>query len=781
MEHHKLSYEELEKRVEDLSLRLDQQQSYSPISDSIYNTVFNKSFDAIVLIDENKIISDCNPAYEKLTGYSYRELIGMDVAKLIHPDYLNDLDAMALEFESTGRVSLERQNIHKIGTPYWIELNGNFVFIKGKKQFLAIIRDISKRKKIEQKLQENKQFYCDSLNGMLTMLAVLKPSGEIIFANKTSLYINKIDLEDVQGEMFHSIFWWQYSNEAAQAVKNDIDQCAKGKKITREIKIETKERGLLYIRFSIHPISDEDGNVKYLVAEGMDITDRKQIEAKLSSQEQFIKHLINSVPGILYVIDKNGRFLHWNKNLEKVTGCSSQELASKKFLDFFEGEAISIMKDGIDEAFLEGKAIKEVDVITKTGQKIPYLLSGMKVDFQNQKYIAGVGLDLTERNKMEEQIRQTQKIEAVGQLVGGVAHDFNNMLGVVFGHAELALSNLTPNDPIERNLLNIKKAAERSADLTGQLLAFSRKQIIRPQPIKINTLISSMLKMIGRLIGENIEHHFVSRKNLWKVRLDPSQIDQIIANLAINARDAMPNGGELIIETQNITVNKDYCSNHMSFSPGQYVMISISDNGTGMDKTTMSHIFEPFFTTKKIGMGTGLGLSTVYGIIKQNNGFINVYSEPGHGTTFKLYIPRWIGEEEQSVIKNDRKQPSGIGTILLVEDDKMVRDLTNEILVLHGHNVIVASSPEQALEYCRNEDQKIQILLTDVIMPGMNGKELKKAIENIRPKIKTIFMSGYTTNIIAHHGVLDDAINFISKPFNPDDLLIKVSDVLGEL
>lgn len=780
MKNRKPNYQDLEKKIEELGLKLAQKADKPSNIDTIYNTVFNKSFDAIVMLDENNIISDCNSAYERLTGYSYHELIGMEVTKLIHPDYHNYLDTLTRKLESFGSISLERKNIHKTGTPYWIELNGNYVTINGKKQFLAIIRDITPRKRAEKKLRDSNKFYCNMLNSMFTMVAVLEPGGEIIFANKTAL--NKVDtkLENVLGDMFYNVFWWQYSNEVPLLIKNDIDQCARGEKITRTIKVNTKKKGLIWISFRLSPISDSNGKIEYIVAEGMDITKRRQAQAELRDHQNFLAHLADSVPGILYAFDSDGRFLHWNKNFERVTGCSAREMKSRKILDFFKEENYAIVQNGITEVFQNNQTTKEAEISSGTGRKIPYFLTGKKIEFQNKEYLVGMGIDLTERKRLENHIRQSEKMEAVGQLVGGVVHDFNNMLGVILGHAQLAQKKLPSKDQIIKNLKNIIKAADRSTALTRQLLAFSRKEIINPIPVRINPVIDSMLKMIARLIGEHIDPVFIPGKGLWKVKLDSSQIDQLVANLSINARDAMPNGGKLIIETQNITFDEAYCYRHMGFNPGQYVMLSLSDNGIGMDEETQSHIFEPFFTTKRRGKGTGMGLATTYGIIKQNNGFINVYSEPGHGTTFKLYLPRWIGEDEQPVLQKEKKEPSAIGTILLVEDDEMVRELTYDILKLKGHYVVAASSPEQALEYCRNKDQKFQLLLTDVIMPGMNGKELKKAVEIICPKIKTLFMSGYTTNIIAHQGVLDDAVNFISKPFDPDDLLRKVSELLEE-
>jgi CheY-like chemotaxis protein len=325
-------------------------------------------------------------------------------------------------------------------------------------------------------------------------------------------------------------------------------------------------------------------------------------------------------------------------------------------------------------------------------------------------------------------------------------------------------------------LVEIKKAAERSRDITRQLLAFSRKQILSPEVLDLNELISSSEKALVRLIGEDVDFRFTPKEGLWRVKVDALQVDQILFNLAINAHDAMVNGGKLTIETQNVVLDEDYCRDHDGYTPGQYVMVGVSDTGCGMDASTLANVFEPFYTTKELGKGTGLGLSTVYGIVKQSNGFINVYSEPQHGTTFKIYLPRsFEGMEEDSA---ERKPlPGGEGNILLVEDDDMVRQTITATLKKLGYHVIVAETPAEALEICGRAEAEVDVLLTDVVMPGMDGKQLKDKIESISPGIRTLFMSGYTSEAISHRGVLDEGVNFIQKPFTNHELAVKVHKV----
>jgi PAS domain S-box-containing protein len=385
-----------------------------------------------------------------------------------------------------------------------------------------------------------------------------------------------------------------------------------------------------------------------------------------------------------------------------------------------------------------------------------------------------------EKENLQAQLVQAQKMEAVGRLAGGVAHDFNNMLGVILGHAEMAIDKVDFSHPLHEDLLEIQKAAQRSADLTRQLLAFARKQTISPQVLNLNDTISGMLKMLRRLIGEDIDLVWKPGANLWPVMMDPSQIDQILANLAVNAKDAINEAGNLVIETQNTVFDETYSSTHPGFMSGEYVLLAVSDNGCGMDKKILDNLFEPFYTTKEVGKGTGLGLATIYGIVKQNNGFINVYSEPGDGTSFKIYLPR-IQASETAKAPDIEKEPScGAETVLLVEDEKAILRLGKMILERYGYTVLAAESPVEALAFTKEYDGPIDLLITDVVMPVINGKELKDKITAIRPEIKTLFMSGYTADVIAHHGVIEEDVFYLQKPFSVKTLAARVREVLEQ-
>jgi len=396
--------------------------------------------------------------------------------------------------------------------------------------------------------------------------------------------------------------------------------------------------------------------------------------------------------------------------------------------------------------------------------------------------------EITERKRVEEALRasegqllQAQKMEAIGRLAGGIAHDFNNLLTAINGYSELTMLQLKPEDPLMHNIKEVKKAGDRAAALTRQLLAFSRKQVLQPKILDLNVVVSEIEKMLQRLIGEDIELRTVLAPELGHIKGDPGQIEQVIMNLAVNARDAMEGGGKLTIETQNVYLDEGYVKQHTTVMAGSYVMLAVSDTGQGMDEETQKRIFEPFFTTKDVGKGTGLGLSTVYGIIKQSGGHIWIYSEVGQGTTFKVYLPR-VDEEAQVYKPSQERQESRSGkeTVLLAEDEEMLRNLIRQVLTSFGYQVLEAANGAAALVVCEQYQDPIHLLITDVVMPEMSGRELTGRLAGLRPEMKVLFMSGYTDDTIVRHGILESDLAFLQKPFTPHDLARKVREVLDE-
>ncbi|MDP3480874.1 MAG: PAS domain S-box protein, partial [Desulfoprunum sp.] len=395
-------------------------------------------------------------------------------------------------------------------------------------------------------------------------------------------------------------------------------------------------------------------------------------------------------------------------------------------------------------------------------------------------YIA-VKRDITSHLRLVAQFQQAQKMEAVGILAGGVAHDYNNMLGVILGYSELALNKINPSEPLYNDLQEILKAAERSKDITRQLLAFARKQTIIPVVLDLNRNVENMLKMLRRLIGEDIDLAWRPGVDLCPIKMDPIQVDQILANLCVNARDAIAGVGKITIETGSAVFDEKYCANHVGFVAGKYVLLVVSDDGCGMDNETINQIFEPFFTSKRMGQGTGLGLSTVYGIVKQNNGFINVYSEPGKGTTVTIYLPRNADQTVDAPQERMEEIPLGGGeTVLVVEDEAALLKMSKRMLEKLGYRVLAAGTPGEAIGLTEEHAGEIRLVITDVVMPEMNGRDLAERLQALCPSMKILFMSGYTANVIVHRGVLDDGINFIQKPYSMEDLAIKVREVLRQ-
>jgi two-component system, cell cycle sensor histidine kinase and response regulator CckA len=468
-------------------------------------------------------------------------------------------------------------------------------------------------------------------------------------------------------------------------------------------------------------------------------------------------------------------------------GYSQEEFKTLEVEDLHPADSRQYVMSEFEElARGEKSFLTSIPCIRKHGSLFFVDITATPTVLHGKSYLVSFFTDITERKKaaeehqkLESQLIQAQKMESVGRLAGGVAHDFNNMLSVILGYSNMALSKLNPADPLFQDIEEISKAANRSADLTRQLLSFSRKQIISPVILDLNDQMKSMERLLKRIIGEDIDLKFVLNENLWPVYLDPTQADQIVANLTVNSRDAMPDGGTLTVETGNVTFDEAYCQMHGGFIPGDFAMLAVSDSGCGMDKETLALVFEPFFTTKELGKGTGLGLATVYGIVKQNNGFINIYSEPGNGTTIKIYLPRQGGKESVPAFE-ERSTGKTIGneTILLVEDEEQLRKLAKKFLEERGYKVFETANPRDALSLFEKHGEAIDLLLTDVVMSDMNGRELSERIKALKPDIKSLFISGYTTNAIAHRGVLDKGVHFLQKPFSFEVLAIKVRETL---
>ena len=520
------------------------------------------------------------------------------------------------------------------------------------------------------------------------------------------------------------------------------------------------------------------------------ITERKQSEEALRKSEAHLRTLVQTIPDLIWLKDKDGVYLACNSKFERFFGAKQSEIIGKTDYDFVDRELADFFILHDQKAIAAGEPTSNEEWITFADDGSRTLLETIKTPMYDGNGllsgVLGIGRDITQRKRAEEentrleiQLQQAQKMEAIGQLAGGVAHDFNNMLGVILGHTEMAMEEIDPTHAEFKDLEQIRTAANRSTDITRQLLAFARKQTIAPKIIDLNEIVESILKMLRRLIGEDIELVWVPFNKLWPLKMDPTQIDQILANLCVNARRAITGVGKIIVETGNSTFDEEYCLAHANYAPGDYVRLTVSDNGCGISQETMPHIFEPFFTTKDVGEGTGLGLATVYGAIKQNFGFINVYSELSLGTTFTIYFPRYRGDIGEARVQGLAEPVAGgKETILLVEDEQAILLMTKAILQRLGYTVMTASRPDQALKIIREFSQQIDLLITDVIMPQMNGRDLSEKLIAEKSNLKCLFMSGYTADIITKQGIIDEKMCFIQKPFSKADLAIKVRQAL---
>jgi PAS domain S-box-containing protein len=524
----------------------------------------------------------------------------------------------------------------------------------------------------------------------------------------------------------------------------------------------------------VDPLRDGSGAIIGVIGVALDATARKRAEGQL-------KCLSDANIMGLTLCDLNGTVREANDAFLRMTGYSREDLVTGKvrWIDMTPPEFTSLDVQAVEQ--LRAHNISkpyDTEYLRKDGSRLSVMVGASMIP-GSKELCATFVLDVSDRRRMEEQLRQAQRMEVIGRLAGGVAHDFNNLLTPILGYSELLLEALPPGAPHREELEEIRKSGERAAGLTRQLLAFSRKQVLQPKVIDLNESVKEIQKLITRLIGEDVNLRTRLTPDIGRIKVDPGQLEQILMNLAVNSRDAMPGAGTLTIETADALLDDDYARSHPDVLPGPHVMLAVSDTGAGMSNETLSHLFEPFFTTKLLGKGTGLGLATVYGIVKQSLGHVFVYSEPGRGTTFKIYFPR-VDEQASAPPKHavSPKLDRGTETILIVEDDEALRAFTSRALGGKGYAVLEAGRGEEALMVAKGHTGPIHLLVTDVVMPGMSGREVAQQLLASRPRMKVLYVSGYTEDAIVHHGVLDEGTDLLEKPFNQETLSLKVRQVL---
>ncbi|MEI7942307.1 MAG: PAS domain S-box protein [Candidatus Riflemargulisbacteria bacterium] len=769
-----------------------------------YRLLVESIKDGIIKTDEKGKIVIWNNSAEKIFGLLKEEAIGKYLWDIQYqfitpdkktPDFYEDLKTNLLNYLTNGKLtdSYSHQNVvilKKDGTTATINSSASIIPTSKGFAIASIISDITERKKIENNILQRESYLRAIIENQPGLVWLKNEKGQFLSVNQafaTSCCIDNPEL--LLGKTDFDV----WPKDLAQKYIEDDNNLIKTRQalITEELILDKGE--IKWFETFKKPVFNKNNEIIGTTGYALDITDRKKIETAIFQEKRLFEYVVESLPVMLFLKDaKELRFALMNRTGEKLLGITKEELLGKNDFDFFPKEQAEffIKKDRETLSKKENIDISEEPI--QTHDKGERILRTLKVPVMNTsgeaEFLLGFSIDITdqkiaekEHTNLQAQLAQSKKLESVGQLAGGIAHDFNNMLGVILGQTELALKKADSKNPIYQSLLEIKNAAERSSNLTKQLLAFARKQPMSPKLLDLNKTILDMMSLLRSLVGENILLTWVPNKDVDIIKIDPSQLDQILANLCINAKEAIKNTGEISIETCITCFDEKYCKTNTDYLPGNYVQLIITDNGCGMNKETISKIFEPFFTTKELGKGTGLGLSTVYGIVKQNHGFITVNSTPGTGTIFNIYLPKHSDEipentKKPNILKNT-KNICDKQTILLVEDEPMVREMTVGMLELQGHTVIQAESAEEALKIAQS-NPIIDLLITDLIMPNMNGRELSNKILSIYPNIKCLFMSGYTADVIAKHGVLENNIHFIEKPFTLDTLSAKIQEAL---
>jgi PAS domain S-box-containing protein len=787
-----------------------------------FQAIIATSLDGFLLVDFAGNIIETNSNFCQMTGYTRDDILSMDITSLDGVDNHDDVAGRIEKIVQLDSIRFDSKLRHKNGSIIEVEVCANHSPTYGGSIF-SFIRDVTSQNSTRRIVAARLRLLEYSRNhSMSELLRQTLDEAEVLTDSSIGFYHFMDDDKQeltlqawstntesksckVEGIASHynisqAGVWVDCVRERRPVIHNDYASLPLRKgmpdghaPVFRELVVpvfrHNKIVAILGVGNKQTDYNEQDIEVISLLADlAWDIAEGKLAEEKQILNARFLQTVTDSLPGTVGYWDDELRccfanqiyFKWFGKTKEEMLGITLQELLGEKLFRKNEPYIRNVLQ-GKSQQFENILEDSNGEIRYKWIQYIPDLIDGkVKGFFVLVSDVTELRHAQEEQYKLVAQLQQAQKMEFVGRLAGGVAHDFNNMLTIILGNVQLALMGLDPSHPLHDYLQHISDAAERSADLTRQLLAFARKQTVSPKVVDLNVAVESVLKMLQRLIGEDIKLAWCPGDNLWSIKIDTSQLDQILANLCVNARDAISDIGTITIESGNKVIDENFCISHAGLLPGQYVRLAMSDSGSGMDKETLSHLFEPFYTTKEQGKGTGLGLATVYGAVKQNNGYIYVCSELGKGTTFTIYLPRYKGKNSEPAYDEGtyRLPDKGHETIILVEDEPDILNMITDILTLQGYHVLAANTPGEAMKYAREYDGIIHLLMTDVVMPEMNGRDLAKNMLALYPNIKRLFMSGYTADVIAHHGVLEDGVQFIQKPFNMNTLAEKIREVL---
>lgn len=801
---------------EDITERREAQRAQQQAEEKL-SQLFENAVEGIFRASVEGQLRSVNPALARMCGYSSPEemiLSIQDMSQDLYSDPQARVEFKRRMMEHGSVESFEYQLRRKDGALIWVSENARAVRVSNGEivAYEGSMEDITERKRSELERQVTFEIIhavnvTDNLDDLLYL--VHQALRKVLYAENCF-----VALYEPPSGMFHFPFFIDQFDEApppqqvGRSCTAYVYRTGRAMLIPQQVFDELAERGevelvgtpspswlgaplrtpaatigVLVVQHYENETAYTERDLEFLMSVGGQIAlaiERKRAEEKIRESEARLRVLVEQLPAVLWTVGKDLRFTSaLGAGLARL-GLKPNQIVGVSLMDYFETNDQTFLPIAAHRRATKGEPVT-FHVEWKGGSYTCHVEPLRTAEGELQGAIC-MALDITDRKQLEEQLRQAQKMEAVGRLAGGIAHDFNNLLMVIQGYADLMTERLAEGDPLRRNAEQIQTASQRATSLTRQLLAFSRKQMLAPKVLNVQSVVVEMEKILRRLIGEDIQLETSSAPDLGLIKADRSQIEQVILNLAVNARDAMPEGGRLTIETANVELDKAAAHPPAVLSPGKYVMLAVTDNGCGMDAETQAHIFEPFFTTKEKGKGTGLGLATVYGIVKQSGGYVWVYSEPGRGTSFKVYLPRI--EDEQTARGRDNKieakaLPRGSETVLLVEDEKGVRELAREYLELTGYTVIAAEDGHTALELAAMHVGPIQLLMTDVVMPGISGRELAGRVKTIRPEIKVLFMSGYTDQAVVHHGILDTDAALLQKPFTMAALAAKLREILS--
>jgi PAS domain S-box-containing protein len=754
-----------------------------PPSGEVEQALFEDASDGIFILDPRGRHLAANPRWAEMTGYGPAELLGMDLAQLIPPAGgaprpLSGKEGEGPEGLPAGECVLQCADGRRLLVDLRCRrLSGG--------RLLGMAHDIAPRRSAEEELRQANLVVENSPAVLFRWRA--EPGWPVAWVSRNVVQFGYAPEELLSGAVpFAKLVHPEDLDRVAREVREHSESGAA--RFQQEYRIVTREGRVRWL--DDRTVVERDGSGRITSYQGVliDITERKLAEADLNRSHQTFLTVLDGIDATIYAADLSTyEILFVNRQMVEAFGA---DFTGRKCHEVFRRTSAPC-EFCTNPRLLDASGNPTGVVVWESQNPITgrwYInydrairwVDGRMVRLQIATDVSQFKALEREREQMEAQLRQAQKMESVGRLAGGVAHDFNNMLSAILGHAELAVMQLAAPGPVRENLQAIKTAALRSAGLVRQLLAFARKQTAAPQVLDLNATVAGMITMLKRLIGEDIDLTWSPGPGLWPVKIDPSQIDQILANLCVNARDAISGVGRVAIETQNAVFSPSDCTLQPGLTPGEYVTLAVSDDGCGMPPETLPHIFEPFFTTKEMGKGTGLGLATVYGIVKQNQGHIRVDSRPGKGTVFSIHLPRFAGPVREAARGGMGPLPRGEGAmVLLVEDETAILEVAKGMLEILGYTVLAASTPEEALRLAAAQGDRLQLLLTDVVMPGMNGRQLAQRIRAINPAIGCLFTSGYTADVIAHHGVLEEGVQFIQKPFSMEELATRVHQALS--